>query len=145
MIFVIDNTVKGEETISIDQKVYSNCIVTAAPEEWVELIKLGFQDKVVGFSADIEKIEATNGMFKIVVKNVKNEMVYKDLSEKTEIEPGYIYAQNRVIKLISRIKEELFATSEPNYDKVKRWADEIHTQCSVIKFDRRYDGNSERS
>ena len=49
--------------------------------------------------------------------------------------PCYIAAEKRIADLADGIKRQL-TEEKPNYDLIKRWADEIGNQCDVVEYDR---------
>lgn len=52
--------------------------------------------------------------------------------------PCQIAAENRISALTDGIKRQL-KSEKPNYDLIKRWANEIKNQCDVIECDRNWD------
>lgn len=52
--------------------------------------------------------------------------------------PCYIAAEKRISDLTDAIKRQIKA-EKPNYDLIKRWADEIGNQCDLIEHDRSWD------
>ena len=52
--------------------------------------------------------------------------------------PCQIAAENRISDLTDGIKRQI-KSEKPNYDLIKRWANEIENQCDVIEYDRSWD------
>lgn len=52
--------------------------------------------------------------------------------------PCYLAAEKRIIDLADAIKRQLKA-EKPDYDLIKRWANEIENQCDLIDYDRCFD------
>jgi len=52
--------------------------------------------------------------------------------------PCQIAAENRISDLTDGIKRQI-KSEKPNYDLIKRWANEIENQCDVIEYDRNWD------
>ena len=55
------------------------------------------------------------------------------------IKPCRIAAAERIAELSDAIKRQITSTTTPNYDAIKRWANEIMNQCDVVEFDNGFD------